>query len=73
MTWTAYTHLLTDKQRSILLTYNAEWLSSESQPPLPSSVPAATACGPEPHQVLHPKHDNHHKLLLEDGIKQSGS
>lgn len=47
------------------LTDDTEWFPGKFESSSPSSVPTATACSPDPHHVLHPKHHDGHHLLLQ--------
>ena len=45
------------------LTDHTKWLPGELEPPLPAAVPAAAACSPDAHEVLHSEHHDGHDLL----------
>lgn len=45
------------------LTYHTEGLPGKLEPPPPAAVPAAAACRPDPHKVLHTEHHDGHDFL----------
>ena len=51
--------------RTLILTYDTEGLSGESQSSLPSAVPAAAACRPDSNDELQTKDDDHHEFLRD--------
>lgn len=51
------------KTNTCFLTYDTERLPGKFQSPPPSSVSAAAASRPYPHDILQPKHHNGHNFL----------
>jgi len=47
------------------LTDDTERFSGEFEASSPSSVPTAATCRPDPHNVLHPKHNDGHNFLWD--------